>query len=72
MNVAAWEDACVSDRAVCVVCRFTRRRGDHDHGAGEVFICDQCRADAAQLFAIQDAIYGDSDQTTGPTRSTTE
>jgi hypothetical protein len=69
---AAREDEAVGDLAVCVVCRYTRSRGGDDHGTGEVFICTQCQADAAQLFAIQDSIYGASDQTSGPTPSTTE
>lgn len=69
---AAREDAAVADSAVCIVCRYTHKRGDHHHESGEVFVCAQCHADAEQLFAIQDSIYGESDQTTGPTRSTTE
>ena len=39
---------------------------------GDVETAEQRHADAERLFAIQDSIYGESDQTTGPTRSTTE
>lgn len=64
------EDAAVADSAICVVCRYRRRHGDQDHGSGELFVCAQCQADAAQLFAIQDSIYG-ADQAT-PSGSKTE
>ena len=60
------------DPAVCVVCRYTRSRSADDYGTDEVFICAQCQADAKQLFAIQDSIYGASDQTTGSPPSATE
>ena len=62
----------MADPAVCAVCRYTRIRRADDHGTDVVFICAGCEADAAQLFAIQDSIYGDSDQTTGPTPSSME
>jgi hypothetical protein len=57
---ASCEDASVADSADCVVCGCTRHRDDQDHAGGELFICAQCQADAAQLFAIQDSIDAES------------
>jgi hypothetical protein len=46
---------------ICVVCRVTRVPGNDDHG-GEVFVCAKCQADAAELFAIQDSIWGEVEE----------
>ena len=62
----------MADHAVCVVCRSTRRGSADDYGTDEIFICAQCQADAKQLFALQDGIFGASDQTTGPPPAATE
>ena len=62
----------MADHAVCVVCCYPRSRSADDYGTDEVFICAKCQADARQLFAIQDSIYGASDRTTGPPPAATE
>lgn len=63
------EDVAVAESAsICAVCHRKRIRGDHNHG-GDVFICAECQADAAQLIAIQDSIWGEADQAAGETRT---
>jgi len=54
--------------SICAVCHRKRIRGDHNQG-GDVFICAECQADAAQLIAIQDSIWGEADQAAGGTRT---
>ena len=52
----ACEDVGVAESAsICAVCHRARTRGIHSD-AGDVFICTQCQADAAQFIAIQDMI----------------
>lgn len=59
------EDVAVSESAsICAACHRTRIRGDDNHG-GDVFICAQCQADAAQLIAIEDGIWGETNQAAG-------
>ena len=65
---AACDDAAVADSAVCVVFRHKRDRDDADCAGDDVFICVQCRAEAVQLFGIQDSIYGDLDQAASSSR----
>lgn len=63
------EDVGVAESAsICAACHRTSIRGDRNHG-GDVFICAQCQADAAQLIAIQDSIWGEADQAAGRTRT---
>ena len=63
------EDVAVAESAsICAVCHRTRIRGDHNH-EGNVVICAECQADAAQLIAIQDNIWGKADQVAGRTRT---
>ena len=53
---AACEDVGVAESAgICAVCHRSRIRGGRND-AGDVFICVQCQADAAQFMAIQDSI----------------
>jgi hypothetical protein len=60
------EDVAVADSVMfCVVCRVTRMRGNDDH-RGEVLVCAKCQADAAQLFAIQDSIWGEAEERSSP------
>ena len=47
--------------AICAVCHRSRSRGGRN-AAGDVFICAQCQADAAQFIAIQDAIIEEARQ----------
>ena len=42
--------------STCGVCRQLRTRGPH-HQTLDLFICDDCQADAKKLFAIQDGIW---------------
>jgi hypothetical protein len=56
------EYVAVTDSGViCVVCRVTRTSGNDDQG-GEVFVCAKCQADAAELFAMQDSIWGETEE----------
>ena len=56
------EDVAVTDSGViCVVCRVTRVPGNDNLGSG-VFVCAKCQADAAELFAIQDSIWGEVEE----------
>ena len=58
----AREDVGVTESAgICAVCHRSRSRG-HRNAAGDVFICTQCRADAAQFIAIQDSIIEEARQ----------
>jgi len=51
------DDDVVAESAVeCAVCHRSRTRGAHSE-TGDVFICDECQADAAQFIAIQDSTY---------------
>lgn len=47
--------------AICAVCHGSRIRGDRAD-AGDVFICAQCQADAAEFVAIQDSILEEGRQ----------
>ena len=47
--------------AICAVCYRSRSRGGRN-AAGDVFICAQCQADAAQFIAIQDSIIEEARQ----------
>lgn len=59
---AACEDVGVADSAgICAVCHRSRIRGGRN-AAGDVFICAQCQADAAQFIAIQDSIIEEARQ----------
>ena len=59
---AAREDVGVTVSAgICAVCQRSRTRGDRN-AAGDVFICTQCQADAAQFSAIQDSIIEEARQ----------
>ena len=65
------EDAFVSKSgSICGACHRFRLQGNRNE-MGDVFICAECQADAVQLFAIQDSIWGDADQVVGET-STSE
>ena len=59
---AACEDVgVVESAAICGVCHRSRTRGGRN-AAGDVFICAQCQADAAQFIAIQDSIIEEARQ----------
>ncbi len=59
---AACEDVGVVETAgICAVCHPSRIRGGRND-AGDVFICAQCQADAAQFIAIQDSIIEEARQ----------
>jgi hypothetical protein len=58
----ACEDVGVTESVgICAVCHRSRARG-HRTAAGDVFICTQCQADAAQFIAIQDSIIEEAPQ----------
>jgi hypothetical protein len=69
---AACEDVGVADSAgICAVCHRSRTRGGRND-AGDVFICAQCQADAAQLIAIQDSIIEEARQFTEARRNSVD
>ena len=58
----ACEDVGVADSAgICAVCHRSRIRGGRN-AEGDVVICAQCQADAAQFIAIQDSIIEEARQ----------
>lgn len=56
---------------ICAVCHRSRTRGGRN-AAGDVFICTQCQADAAQFIAIQDSIIDEARQFTEARRTSVE
>lgn len=69
-SAAACEDVGVAESAaICVVCHRSRIRGDR-RDAGDVLICVQCQADAAQFIAIQDDILDEARQAAEAGRNT--
>jgi hypothetical protein len=48
------------------VCRRSRTSGSH-HETLDLFICDDCQADAKKLFEIQDSIWPDAGRSTDET-----
>jgi hypothetical protein len=48
------------------VCRRVRACGSH-HETLDLFICDDCQADAKKLFEIQDSIWSDAGRSTDET-----
>jgi hypothetical protein len=48
------------------VCRRSRAQGSNDR-ALDVFICDECQANAEKLFEIQDSIWPDAGRSTDET-----
>jgi hypothetical protein len=49
--------------STCGVCRRSRACGSH-HETLDLFICDDCQADAKKLFEIQDSIWPDAGRST--------
>ena len=47
---------------VCSVCQRQRTRGSRDD-TGEIFICVDCQADAAQFIEIEQDLWGSTNET---------
>lgn len=67
----ACEDVGVAESAgICAVCHRSKIRGDRND-SGDVFICSQCQADAAQS-AMQDTITDEADPAAAIRRNSTD
>ena len=68
-SVVTREDVAVAESVVvCAVCHRLRTRGAHSL-VGDVFVCAECQADAAQFIDIQDSGGGEADQAADATRN---
>jgi hypothetical protein len=67
------EDVGVSESAaICAVCHRSPTRGDRDAAGDNMFICAQCRADAAEFIAIQDSIIEEARHFADPRRDSVD